>query len=179
MFMKEKTIPALRIEIRPSTMIPGEVGLFVVRKTPKGEVIAPASSYKETAYPWSTYKKLDKLTRKKVDGFCSATEDSFYAPSDFNYLQINWFMNHSCEPNVGFNSKGDFIAIRTIKKDEELAWDYSYNETNPRFRMKCGCKTKSCRGTITGEDWRVLAQDKNKYPYLSKQIQKLYTKKQK
>lgn len=174
--MKEKIMPSLRIEIRPSKMIPDEVGLFAVRNILKNEVIAPASSYKESPYPWSTYEKLDKLTKAKIDGFCSATEKYFFAPPDFNYLQTNWFMNHCCEPNVGFNDKGDFVAINNIKKNEELTWDYSYNETNPKFKMECLCGSKTCRKIITGNDWKFLIENKKKYPYISKEIRILNDK---
>lgn len=57
-------------------------------------------------------------------------------------------MNHSCESNVGFNAADDFVAMRAIKRGEELCWDYAYAETNPKFRMKCRCGAIGCRRVV-------------------------------
>jgi hypothetical protein len=36
--------------------------------------------------------------------------------------------------------------------DEELTFDYAMNDEPGE--MQCSCGTPSCRGTITGSDWR-------------------------
>jgi SET domain-containing protein len=58
------------------------------------------------------------------------------------------FINHSCEPNCGVKNLFDIVAMRDIKKDEEITWDYEMTEANPIWKMKCRCKTPSCRGVI-------------------------------
>jgi hypothetical protein len=94
--------------------------------------------------------------RKKIWDFCIGTPGGFVPPEDFDFnkLSVEWYFNHSCEGNVGFNGDGDFTAIRNIKKDEELTYDYGLAELNPRFKMRCKCGSKSCRRTITGNDWK-------------------------
>lgn len=65
------------------------------------------------------------------------------------------FINHSCEPNMGFKAAGVFVAMRDIKKGEELTWDYSMceiNESDYNWMIDCLCKTKSCRGKISNLD---------------------------
>lgn len=62
------------------------------------------------------------------------------------------FINHSCNPNlrVRFHGKRVFyVAIRRIKKGEELTIDYNFDPSDdPVF---CLCKTKQCRGTINSK----------------------------
>jgi SET domain-containing protein len=66
------------------------------------------------------------------------------------------FINHSCDPNcdaVIENRRVYIEANRTIRKGEELAYDYNYERT-PRTTKadeklyKCLCGSPSCRGTI-------------------------------
>ena len=65
------------------------------------------------------------------------------------------FINHSCEPNLGFKAAGMFVTMCDIKKGEELTWDYSMCEINGsdyNWTIDCLCKTKSCRGKISNLD---------------------------
>ncbi|MFH1253379.1 MAG: SET domain-containing protein-lysine N-methyltransferase [Candidatus Uhrbacteria bacterium] len=60
------------------------------------------------------------------------------------------FVNHSCCPNVGFGVPGQVVAMRQIKKDEEIVIDYSITEgTAKKWKLKCHCLAKNCRGIIT------------------------------
>ena len=62
-------------------------------------------------------------------------------------------LNHCCEPNLGLQGQIVFVALRDIAIDEELTFDYTMNDDEPG-EMQCSCGTPSCRGTITGSDWR-------------------------
>lgn len=56
---------------------------------------------------------------------------------------------------MGFKVAGVFVAMRNIKKGEELTWDYSMceiNESDYNWTIDCLCKTKSCRGKISNLD---------------------------
>lgn len=58
------------------------------------------------------------------------------------------FLNHSCSPNGAFLEKsGELIALRDIKENEEIFFDYSSNE-NTDFELKCNCNSPECRKTI-------------------------------
>ena len=151
--MKKFRIKPLLIELRPSKMIKGEIGLFAVRNIEQGAITAHANKMGENFVPWVKYNKIDKITQKKVQEFCLQTEDGFFAPNDLNYLSVPWYMNHSCSYNIGFDNKGNFIAIRNIKNGEELVFDYGLAVSNPGFRLVCKCKSKNCRKVIPGNDW--------------------------
>jgi uncharacterized protein len=57
------------------------------------------------------------------------------------------FINHSCNPNcetVNYNDKEIWIqACKNIKKDQELSYDYGFDD-----ETKCFCGSKNCRGKI-------------------------------
>jgi uncharacterized protein len=57
------------------------------------------------------------------------------------------FINHSCEPNVGYRGVDTLVAMRDVQKGEELTLDYEMSE-NSDWRMMCQCKTPSCRTMI-------------------------------
>jgi len=56
-------------------------------------------------------------------------------------------MNHSCEPNCGIRGAFEIVAMRDIRKGEELTFDYEMTEDSD-WRLTCLCGTPSCRGVI-------------------------------
>jgi hypothetical protein len=63
-------------------------------------------------------------------------------------------MNHSCDPNTGVvdNEFGgyDFVALREIRADEELTWDYETTEYESIAVGRCLCGAAACRGRTAG-----------------------------
>lgn len=113
--MKNVQYPKVLLELRPTPMIPGEVGVFAVRRIAKGTVIAPAAVFKSDLYiTWKQWAELDPRTRRKLFQYCPGERRGFFAPSDLNYLPLPWFTNHSCDPNSGFDKDGNLIALRCI-----------------------------------------------------------------
>lgn len=155
MIKRVKTIPKLMYEIRPSRTFSGQVATFAVRSIKKGDVIDNVDSPEEVVYlKKKDFRKLDPLTRKKIERFCILDEDDEYCvPADLNNMGGSWYFNHSCSANVAYDKKGNFVAARNIRKDEELFLDYGRMFSDPKFRMKCSCGAKDCRGQVTGRDW--------------------------
>ena len=78
---------------------------------------------------------------------------------DFKFNEAR-LINHSCNPNCEVEGKGLklwIVAIRDIKKGEELSYDYgfSYDEDYKQFVCKCGAE--NCVGYIVreGSRWRI------------------------
>jgi hypothetical protein len=74
-------------------------------------------------------------------------------------------VNHSCDPNCGIRvdetGAHDFVAIRNISINEEIAFDYAMRNYNvDYFPKQCMCGSKKCRGKITG--WKDLPDEKKK-----------------
>ncbi len=78
-------------------------------------------------------------------------------------------INHSCDPNCESVLEGDsvwILAVRTIKKAEELSYDYGYElehfEDHP-----CNCGSDNCVGYIVALQYReklrkLLRKEKRK-----------------
>lgn len=57
--------------------------------------------------------------------------------------------NHSCDPNAGYDGL-NVVALRNIKKGEELTLDYATFLDENMEPFQCNCGAKNCRGLITG-----------------------------
>lgn len=84
--------------------------------------------------------------------------DGFYQCPLQPAREVADLTNHSCEPNAGFGKNSPILlsAMRNIQAGEEISFDYSMCETDPRLwePMECMCGHKSCRGLITADDWK-------------------------
>ncbi len=70
-------------------------------------------------------------------------------------------INHSCNPNCEVEGKGLKLwirAIKDIKKDEELSYDYGFSYSKEDLKnFVCRCGSKNCCGYIVREPsrWRI------------------------
>lgn len=71
------------------------------------------------------------------------------------------FVNHSCDPRAGFSDETTLIALRDLKKGDEITFDYSL-VTADGWTMDCRCGSKNCRGTI-GDYAELPKELKEKY----------------
>jgi len=76
------------------------------------------------------------------------------ALSGDEYEGVMLFINHSCEPNVGFLGNIVLVAMRDVDAGEELTTDYALFDMHDES-MECRCGTTACRGTVTGRDWQL------------------------
>jgi hypothetical protein len=63
--------------------------------------------------------------------------------------RLPYLFNHSCEPNAGFRSGTRLVALRDIKKGEEIRYDYSAVVcTHCQWSMRCRCGSTLCRKVV-------------------------------
>ncbi|MCX6761293.1 MAG: hypothetical protein NTY33_00390 [Candidatus Moranbacteria bacterium] len=155
----------------------GGIGVFAVRNLKKGQMIADVDLMREELFfPWKEFEKIDKESREMISAFCAESAEGFYAPRDINHISIPWHMNHCCDGNIGFDSQGNFVTIKNVKAGDELCYDYGFVKTNPKFRLKCKCKSKNCRKIITGDDWKNLEYRKKNIRHMSPDVIELIQK---
>ena len=75
------------------------------------------------------------------------------ALTDDEYESVMLFINHSCEPNVGFAGNTVLVAMRDIEAGEELTTDYALFD-DYEGSMDCTCGQPACRRRIDGRDWQ-------------------------
>ncbi len=162
------SFPKVLVEPAPSRI--HGVGVRAVGDLRRGQRIAAGiheSDYRRLI-SWDHFDEYDREVQEKILAFCVGNPEGFIPPEklDFNRLLIEWYLNHSCDGNVGFDERGDFIARRNITRGEELTYDYALAESNPNFRMDCRCGSFSCRRIITGNDWKDSEFRAKNLPYL-------------
>ena len=83
-------------------------------------------------------------------------------------------INHSCEPNCGLVSGVLLVALRDIPRGAEITYDYAMSDGSPYDEFECSCGTDTCRGRVTGDDWRdpgLQARYQGHFsPYLARRI---------
>ena len=77
-----------------------------------------------------------------------------------NYI-ISWdiekYLNHSCNSNRLTTGYGFEIAVRDIKRDEELTDDYGALNMDYDFHCKCG--SHNCRSSISRRDFKKYSKE--------------------
>jgi SET domain-containing protein len=135
-----------KIEVRGSPL--QGLGVFAVQKIVRGEVVAIKAGHIVTT------EELRQIT-PLVGDLALQIQDNFYlSPKTRNEIdKMSVFINHSCEPNVGFDGQITYVAMRDIEPGEELFHDYAM-ERSDGYYLKCLCGASCCRGDITGQDWK-------------------------
>ncbi|MDB9810825.1 SET domain-containing protein-lysine N-methyltransferase [Candidatus Pelagibacter sp.] len=77
---------------------------------------------------------------------------------------VSWntarLINHSCSNNCDYNGIGLklwVVAIKDIKKNEELTCDYGFGYDEDYKQFPCKCRSKNCCGYIVRAEsrWRI------------------------
>lgn len=123
-------------------------GLFASQAIAQGEVVAIKGGYILEAGTWrSLERELGAAEIPVADGF-------YIAPSNQEEREGSMlFTNHSCDPNICIEGQIVFVAMRRIEPGEELTHDWATTDDED-YEMSCNCGASTCRGTITGQDWR-------------------------
>ena len=99
-------------------------------------------------------------------------DDLFIGPMTIGDREAGMMhLNHSCEPNVGIQGQICFYAMRDIAAGEELAFDYATGDDDD-WQMECQCGVPSCRGTITGKDWKKTELQRKYAGWFSQYLQR-------
>ena len=109
--------------LAPSKVCDG-VGVFSLCDIPKGTIIWKERQ-EPVKVPW------DKIPKWMEDNIVSLTwcdEEGFWIDCDLDRIYQAYYVNHSDDPNLGVDEEDFYIAIRDIKKDEELLYRYSEKE---------------------------------------------------
>jgi hypothetical protein len=131
-------------------------GVFALADIRKGEVVTVAGG---RVIAEGEYRRLKSENREFVERYSMQIADGFFliAGERDRDLEADDFFNHSCQPNCGIRGQLLMVALRRIRKGEELTYDYVMTDADPELRMECHCGAQTCRGTVTGNDWKLPA----------------------
>lgn len=141
--------PKAVIELKPSKVVPGQVGLFALKDFTKNEIIIEKTAWDMSRLiTWPEFETLDHITKKKLVDFCYKTDKGIHAPQNINSINITYFFNHSCDPNSYPDSKGNYRAKRDIKIGEEFTCDVEVLMKRTVIDFECHCGSPKCRKII-------------------------------
>jgi uncharacterized protein len=136
-------------------------GLVAVAPIAKDEIVAIKGGHLVDT------QTLDALPERLRNTDIQIADDVHLAAlDDDEYEPVMLFINHSCEPNVGFAGNIVLVAMRDIAPGEELTTDYALFDDCDDL-MTCNCGAASCRGTISGRDWRIPGLQRRYGSYFS------------
>jgi SET domain-containing protein len=116
-------------------------GVFAARDIKKGAVIIEMTGKRMTS---EEVEKAIEAGKIRADDPFQIKEDEFIKLDRMPYL-----FNHSCEPNAGFKRGVVMVALRNIKKGEQICYDYSAVVcTHCEWQMLCKCGAKNCRKKV-------------------------------
>jgi hypothetical protein len=68
------------------------------------------------------------------------------------------FINHSCEPNLGYDGLDAIVALRRISPGEEIRMDYGTYSFSFDHEFTCTCGGWGCRGAVRRDDCKALVR---------------------
>ncbi len=120
-----------------------------------------------------TIKKNEYGPEFSVEGpnWLALAKNKWLSPFDNNPWR---YINHSCNPNVGLKGKVTVVAMKNIRKNEQITIDYSITEDDPYWKMKCNCEQTNCRKIIRSARFLSRTLFKKYKKYIPKFLKKEY-----
>jgi len=154
-----KTYRSSKIEVREDTL--AGRGVVAIADIAKDEIVAIKAGN------IITRAELEQATQAAGDMALQIDDDFYLAPRTTDDVEdMSVFINHSCDPNVGFRGQVVYVAMRDISAGEELCHDYSM-ERSDNYLLDCHCGSPLCRGKVTGQDWKIPELQKRYGDYFS------------
>jgi SET domain-containing protein len=156
---------------------------IIIKKSKHGKGVFAARDIKKG-------EKIQEFTGNIID-YDDFPKD--YDPENDHYVQVDKrkymgpsgnaddIFNHSCDPNAGLriNKEVFLVAIKDIKKGDEITWDYSTTRDEDEWEMNCSCGSIICRKKV--RDFKYLPREiqlrYKKLGIIPKWILKRYDKK--
>jgi hypothetical protein len=144
----------------------GESGVFATRAIAEGTVLIHRwhDEYYRGMVGWESLSvdEIDQLPPAQGALFQRYGLDRdfghIYGPLARAYVTtLDNFINHACEPNLGYDDAGNVVAHRALAVGEELRLDYGSFVVNYDEPFDCRCGHPTCRARVTRHDWRHLA----------------------
>ena len=145
----------LKKELRVGKSLIHGKGVFTQRSIKKGETICFLEGKKVSIPQLKKRYESGKERGNLTDPFQIAKNK--YLLLKKPYLSIN----HSCLQNAGVRGKNTLFALRDIRKDEEITYDYSTTEWEDLeawgtkcklykefWKLQCHCGSRECRKIV-------------------------------
>lgn len=123
------------------------LGIFAVEPIGRGETVA---GFGGRVCEREEFDRLDSHRRSHS----IQIDSGLYLVILGDQLEPADYANHSCEPNAGLLGNMLVVAMTDIAPGEEICFDYAMCDADDYDEFVCECGTPSCRGLVTGADWK-------------------------
>ncbi|MFZ2886144.1 MAG: SET domain-containing methyltransferase [Candidatus Moraniibacteriota bacterium] len=129
-------------------------GIFAKNEIKKGEMLAVFGGY-----VMNVKDEKNNLPDDINDNAVQISEDLVLGIKKESELEKACYFNHSCNPNAGFRGQIFLVAMKNIKKDEQVTFDYGTvlfrSKNGIDYQFDCACGKSECRKVITNNDWKI------------------------
>ena len=121
-----------------------------------------------------TLEQFEALSIEMQNYPYQVEEELFLGPVNESDIGVGERLNHSCQPNAGFNGAIHIVALRDIAAGEQVTIDYAscVSADHDAFAMECSCGLSCCRGTVTAQDWKIPAVQASLLPFFQPYLQR-------
>lgn len=103
--------------LKPSPL--GGIGVFAAHDIPAGTLLFTKDDEMRIL-------KVRDVPQEFIKYCVFISDEECLCPGRFDRMEIGWFMNHSAEPNIDYDSNSfKLYAVRDIKAGEEIFIDYN------------------------------------------------------
>ncbi|HMV70030.1 MAG TPA: SET domain-containing protein, partial [Myxococcota bacterium] len=138
----------LRSSTRTAMRPDGQVGLFAAQPLPAGVELVHRwhDGYYLGMPGWVvlTLAEIDALPERDRTHFLRYGLDvelgAIVGPVSADEVRtLDNFINHGCDPNLGYDARGSVVTLRAIAIGEELRLDYGHFAANYDEPFSCAC----------------------------------------
>ena len=122
------------------------LGSFAIAPIAAGETVAAFGGWVTDRAGLATVDDARMARTFQID------DELYLVPS--HEVEPGDVINHSCDPTCGVRGAILIAAMRDIEVGEELTFDYAMSDGSDYDEFACLCEAATCRGTISGSDWR-------------------------
>jgi SET domain-containing protein len=175
--------PRISSKIEKKEICPDFFGVFAKENIQQGEMIFRNWNDNCTLKTREEVAALPDSYRLFFEKYCTELKEHCYVgpyPNEDIENQLDYFINHSCNPNTWMANDHDVVARRDIQCGEQITIDYAtfvVNEFESAKIDPCLCGSYNCRSKVGKDDWWIL-RDTYRGHYIS-WIQKKIDQKEK
>jgi hypothetical protein len=154
------------LEVRPSP-VAGH-GLFTTVDLPAGTVVSRLGG---TIVGTATLRRLreEAAGDERIDAV-QLDDDRYLLLAPGNR---NRFLNHACDPVVGWAGADTLVTRSDVAAGEELLVDYAMSIADESWVLRCHCASYRCRQMVEGGDWRITQLQQRYAGWWSPYVQRL------
>lgn len=122
--------------------------LYLGRTSGTGEGLFAKVNFKKgnLIFIWEGVLKKGRYPCYVGDRWLQIEKCQWIAPLRNN---LGLYINHSCNPNSGIKNSVKIVAMKNIRRGEEVTFDYSTSESENGWYLICHCENKNCRRILS------------------------------